>query len=166
MIKNRFKNGFSNPITMLFIGLILGIFCKIADIYTQNLGNIFSQMAIWILLGVLISVYSKTAKHAALNVFAFCIGMLATYYFAAFVFKAVYGKIFIIGWTVFAFSSPILGALAWKTKGNGAICKFISVSIVLVSFLSSIIMFDGPRVYDYIINAVLIYYLFFKRVER
>lgn len=46
-----------NPISMFIIGLILGIVSRLLDIYTQNLGNIFSQMAIWILFGVLISIY-------------------------------------------------------------------------------------------------------------
>ena len=52
-----------NPISMFFTGLILGIVSRLLDIYTQNLGNIFSQMAIWILFGVLISIYSKTKKN-------------------------------------------------------------------------------------------------------
>lgn len=56
-----------NPISMFFTGLILGIVSRLLDIYTQNLGNIFSQMSIWILFGVLISIYSKTKKKAMIN---------------------------------------------------------------------------------------------------
>ena len=52
------KNKILNPVTMLAAGLLLGALSRIFDIYTQNLGNIFSQMAIWILLGTLISIYS------------------------------------------------------------------------------------------------------------
>lgn len=51
-----------NPISMFLIGLILGVISRLLDIYTQNLGNILSQMAIWILFGILISIYSKTKK--------------------------------------------------------------------------------------------------------
>ena len=47
-----------NPISMFLIGLILGVISRLLDIYTQNLGNILSQMAIWILFGILISIYS------------------------------------------------------------------------------------------------------------
>ena len=74
-----------NPPGMFFTGLLLGIFSRLMDIYTQNLGNIFSQMAVWILFGVLISIYSKTKKKAMLNIMPFCIGMLITYYIAAFI---------------------------------------------------------------------------------
>lgn len=64
---------------MFFIGLLLGVGSRLLDIYTENLGNIFSQMAIWILFGVLISIYSRSKTKAMINIFPFCIGMLITY---------------------------------------------------------------------------------------
>ena len=41
---------------MLGSGLLLGALSRFFDIYTQNIGNIFSQMAVWILLGTVISI--------------------------------------------------------------------------------------------------------------
>lgn len=112
-----------NPISMFFIGLILGIVSRLLDIYTQNLGNILSQIAIWILFGVLISIYSSSKRQAMLNILPFCIGMLITYYFVAFVTKGVYSTAFIIGWTVFAFLSPLMAYFTWITKEKGGISK-------------------------------------------
>lgn len=106
------KKAILHPIGMFFIGLILGIVSRLLDIYTQNLGNIFSQMAIWILFGVLISIYSSSKRKAMLNILPFCIGMLITYYFVAFITKGVYSTVFIIGWTVFALLSPIMAYFA------------------------------------------------------
>ncbi|MDD2391543.1 MAG: DUF6518 family protein [Bacilli bacterium] len=154
-----------NPLSMFFIGLILGIISRLLDIFTQNLGNIFSQMAIWILFGVLISIYSKTKKKAMLNVLPFCIGMLITYYFVAFITNGVYSNIFIVGWTIFAFCSPILAYFTWMAKEKGIFSKIISVGIILVSLLSTIVLFDRLRVYDFIINGIMVYYLFFKKIE-
>ena len=94
------------PYWMFCIGLILGVISRLLDIYTQNLGNIFSQMAIWILMGTLISIYSESKKKAMLNVFLFCIGMLITYYVVAIITKGVYSSAYIMGWSVFAFFSP------------------------------------------------------------
>ena len=65
-----------NPAGMFFAGLLLGIVSRIFDICTENLGNIFSQMAIWILFGVLISIYSTSKVRAMANVLLFCVGML------------------------------------------------------------------------------------------
>lgn len=160
------RNKLLNPISMFVIGLFLGIISRLLDIYTQNLGNIFSQMAIWILMGTLISIHSKTKKQAIINIFPFCIGMLITYYFVAFITKGVYSNIFIIGWTIFAFSTPIFAYFAWMTKGKGLFPKIISIGIILISILSSIILFDRLRVYDIVIDALLVYFLFFKKVER
>ena len=124
-----------NPISLFFIGLVLGVISRLLDIYTQNLGNMFSQMAIWILFGVLISIYSKTKKKAVQNILPFCIGMLITYYFVAFISKGVYSSIFIIGWTIFAFCSPILAYFTWITKEKGVFPKIISIGIISISIL-------------------------------
>lgn len=155
-----------NPIGMFILGLILGIISRLLDIYTSNLGNIFSQLAIWILFGVLISIYSKNKKLAMINVLLFCIGMLITYYFIAIITNGIYSKIYIIGWTIFALCSPIMAYFTYLTKEKCLLSKIISICIVSVSILSSIILFDGLRIYDYIINIILIYYLFFKKIER
>ena len=154
------------PHWMFYIGLILGVISRLLDIYTQNLGKIFSQMAIWILLGTLISIYSKTKKMAMMNIFPFCIGMLITYYIVAIITHGVYSRSFIIGWTIFALCSPIFAFFTWMAKEKGIIPKIISIGIIIVCVLSSIILFDKLRIYDFLIDGLLIYYLFIKKVER
>lgn len=160
------KNHILNPSLLFLIGLGLGAVSRIFDIYCETLGNIFSQMAIWILFGTLIAIFSKTKKMAMLNILPFCIGMLITYYVTAAITHGVYSRTFIIGWTVFAFCSPILAFFAWMTKEKGWFPKIISVGIVAVSILSSILLFDRLRFYDFIIDAVLIYFLFLKKIQR
>lgn len=154
------------PHWMFCIGLLLGVISRIFDIYTQNLGNIFSQMTIWILFGTLISIYSKTKKMAIINIFPFCIGMLITYYVSAIITKGVYSNIFIIGWSIFALCSPIFAYFTWMTKEKGVFPIIISIGIIMTSILSSIILFDRLRIYDFLIDGLLIYYLFFKKIKR
>ena len=160
------KKAILHPIGMFFVGLILGIVSRLLDIYTQNLGNIFSQMAIWILFGVLISIYSSSKRKAMLNILPFCIGMLITYYFVAFITKGVYSTVFIIGWTVFALLSPIMAYFAWMTKEKGVFPKIIGIGIIIVSLLSSVILFDRIRFYDIIINVITAYFLFVRKIKR
>lgn len=155
-----------NPVGMLCIGLLLGAASRWLDAYTTNLGNVFSQLAVWILLGVLISIYSSTRKKAMCNILPFCLGMLAAYYGAAAMTGGVYGRTYLIGWTVFALASPVFAWFAWFTKEKGFFPKLIAAGIVLVSVLSSIILFDGFRFYDWIINGLLVYFLFWKRIRR
>lgn len=160
------KKHILNPLSMAVCGLISGALIKLFDIYTQNLGNIFSQLSIWILLGVLISVFSETKKKAMLNIFPFCVGMLITYYFTAEILGSYYGKSFVIGWACFTLLCPVFAYFTWMTKERGAFPKIISAGIIALTLLASVVMFSGPRIYDYVITAVLIYVLFFMRVRR
>lgn len=155
-----------NPFGMFITGLMLGGISRLLDIYTQNLGNMFSEFAIWILLGTIISIYSESKKKAMLNILPFCIGMLITYYIVAALTNGVYSKTFIIGWSIFALLSPIMAYFAWMTKEKGIFSKMISIGIVLTSVLSSIVLFDKLRIYDFIIDLILIYILFFKKTQR
>ena len=160
------KNKLLNPLTMLAAGLLLGTAARLLDIYTQNLGEILSQMPVWILLGTLISIYSSTKKAAMRNIFPFCMGMLLTYYAAAMLTHGVYGWSFIIGWTIFALLSPVMAYFTWMTKERGLFPKLIGAGIVLVSVLSSVLLFDRLRVYDFVLDGLLVYFIFFKRIDR
>lgn len=155
-----------NPFAMLICGLILGAAARFMDIYCENLGEIFSQMSVWILLGTLIAIYSPTKKAAALNILPFCLGMLATYYAVAILTHGVYGERFIIGWTVFALCSPVLAYFTWMAKQPGTLGKLISAGIVLVSVVLNFRMFGDPDVFNWLINAVLFYFLFIKKIPR
>ena len=108
----------------------------------------------------------EESRKIMLNVLPFCLGMLATYYAVAAWSHGVYSKVFIIGWTVFALCSPVMAYFAWLTKEKGIFPKIVSVGIVAVSVLSSILLFDRLRVYDFIIDGVLIYVLFIKKIDR
>lgn len=154
-----------NPIGMLVLGFLSGVLSRWLDLYTTNLGNVFSQLAIWIFFGVLISIYSSK-KAAMCHILPFCMGMLLTYYGAAMLTDGVYSQTYIVGWTLFACCSPLFAFFAWMTKEKGVFPKLISLGILLVSVCSSVILFDGFRIYDAIINGLLIYFLLFKRIKR
>ena len=105
-------------------------------------------------------------KAAALNILPFCLGMLATYYAVAILTHGVYGESFIIGWTVFALCSPVLAYFTWMAKQPGALGKLISVGVLLVSVVLNFLMFGDPDVFNLLINAVLFYFLFIKKIPR
>ena len=159
-MKSSRRSFLLNPLSMLLAGLLLGIAARLFDIYFQNLGEIFSQMAIWILLGTGFAIYSPTKKAAMENIFPFCMGMLAAYY------VTVYSRTFIIGWTLFALTSPVMAYFAWMAKEPGAFSKIIAAGIAAVSVMSSVLLFDHLRLYDFVIDGVLIYILFFKKIKR
>lgn len=148
---------------MLLIGLLLGTVSRLLDIYTQNLGNIFSQFSVWILIGVFISVKSSTAKKAAANVFAMSAGMLVTYYAVAVLSNGVYSEVFIVGWSVFAALTPVMAFFAWQTRKRGVFPTLIGVGIIMFQLLSTVVLFDRLRVYDFLFLAALVYLLFIRK---
>lgn len=142
--------------TMLIVGVgvLLGVTAKLLDIYTSNLGHVFSQMSVWIFLCTVISVLSSTPLRAAVNVFSFCMGMLPAYYLTAELTSSVYSMLFVHGWTVFALLTPVLAFCAWYAKGKSFISKIIGIGIILVMLVVAVVVFDKIRIAD-IIFAVL-----------
>lgn len=165
-MKSIKSNGIVTLLLMLFTGAALGVISKLLDFYTDNLGSIFSQMSIWILLGTVIAIFSKSKAKAAGNVFLFCLGMLITYYLTAELLSNGYKMMFIYGWAAFSLCSPLFAVFTWMTKEKGIFPKIISAGILLVTLLISIVLFDGPRVYDFVILLALVYFLFIHKVKR
>lgn len=78
-----------NVILFFVIGIVSGIAAKYIDTVPSNgvigsiinvIGNIFSQIEVWVLIATIISSWSKTPISAALNVFMFFFGMILSYY--------------------------------------------------------------------------------------
>ena len=150
-----FQQAIIHTMLIACVGLILGVIVKILDIYTTNLGNVFSQMSIWIFLCTMISIYSSTPKRAAINVFAFCGGMLLTYYATAELTSSVYSMVFIYGWIVVSLVSPLLAIIVWYAKGNGWIARTLAAGILIITLVIAFIMFDKIRISDLLIIAVM-----------
>lgn len=168
----KIKEYILHPISKFIIGLVTGIIIKLIDIHFRvqhfgfSLSDIFSELGIWILIGVIISLFSKNKKYAMLNIFLFSIGMLITYYITAEVTNSVYGWTFIKGWSVFACLSPMLAYLVTLTKEKGLLSLIIKIGIILVYLITNIIIFGGPRIYDIVFILILIYLLFIKKYKK
>ena len=79
-----------NTIAILFLGIVLGIFSKFLDNTASNdlpfivelldITNFLGRFAIWVLIGLCISIYSNSSIRASINVFVFFSGMVTSYY--------------------------------------------------------------------------------------
>ena len=136
------------------LGLFSGATSKLLDIYTSNLGNIFSQMSVWIFLCTVISVACSSPLRASVNVFLFCIGMLTAYYITAELTSSIYSMSFVYGWALFSLFTPVFSFFAWYSKGNKPISKMICVGIILVIPIAAVIFFDRIRIADIIFTVL------------
>ena len=159
----KYKIKINNKTTFI-LGAILGIVSKLLDIneFNTGLGNTFSEISIWILLGVIITLISKTKKDSMLNVFLFNIGMIFTYYVTAEITNSIYGVSYIKYWTKVALISPFLSFIVYQVKRKDYLGKLISI-LIIVSTIYIILRFGGPRYYDFIILFILIYLLYKER---
>ena len=133
----------------LIAGILLGIFSKWLDsialdssiwwhriIERLDLGNFFSEMAVWLLIALAIAVFSSSALMAALNVFAFFTGMCAAYHLYSILFAGFNPLSYMVIWYAIALVSPVLAALCWYAKGKGIIPILLDTGIMTVFFLS------------------------------
>lgn len=105
-------------------------------------------MATWILLGTPIAIYSPTKKSAMCNIFQILRGDAGHILLDSILTNGVYGRAFIVGWTVFAFLSPIMAYFAWITRERGLFPKIIGAGIVLVSVYQAFSLYAATAVSD------------------
>lgn len=168
-MKAKIQNVVLHPVTMTVIGLFTGFFVKILDIYCYaqyfgtSLSDIFSQAGVWVVIGIAISLYSRTTKLAMINIFLFCAGMLLTYYITADVTNSVYGWSFIKTWAVFACLSPVMAWLARLTRKSGPVALILKVGVFAGYIGLNWVLGSFLHYYDFPFLAALIYLLFVKK---
>jgi hypothetical protein len=136
-------------VLVLCLGIVLGIISKYLDalgldstvwwhrpLEILDLGNFFSDFAIWLLIALLIAVFSATALRAALNVLAFFVGMCAAYHIYTVVFCGFNPSSYMMIWYGITILSPIMAVLCWYAKGSGAVAVILDIGIMAVFFLS------------------------------
>lgn len=160
--KTSFANAFVHTLLIFGVGIFWGVAAKFLDIYTTNIGNVFSQMSVWIFLCSMVAVWSSSSLRAAVNVFVFCIGMLPAYYLTAELTASVYSMTFVYGWLTFAVFSPVLGFCVWFAKGKGLIPKIIIAGVVIVMLAIAIILFDKVRISDIVFSVLTVVILLKK----
>ena len=129
-------------------GIVLGIISKWLDntaldstirwhrlLETLDLGNFFSDFAIWLLFALIIAVYSPSVLQAALNVFVFFAGMCAAYHVYSIVFSGFDPGSYMMIWYGITLFSPVLAVICWYAKGHGPVPVIIDTAIIAVMAL-------------------------------
>lgn len=160
-------------ICIMLLGFLLGVLQKWIDGSPSNIfplllqqldiGNYFGRLAIWILLGTVISVYSKTPVRASLNTFLFFICMLAGYYLYSNYVLGFLPTTYMMIWVIFSFLSFFMAYICWYAKGNGIISILISSVIIGVLFSQAFLITQGiyvthlPEVITWGVGIIILY---------
>ena len=135
-----FKRRIAITLGVILLGLLLGVLQKWLDgagssilpaiLQQLDVGNYFGRLAIWILLGTIISVYSESPLRAAINTFFFFLSMLAGYYLYCNYILGFLPRTYMMMWIVIAFGSFFMAYICWYAKGKGSIAITISSMII------------------------------------
>ena len=143
------KNIIITEVIIFMSGIVLGIFSKWLDnlaldstvwwhrlFETLDLGNFFSDFAVWLLIALIIAVLSPSPMRAVLGVFVFFAGMCVAYHVYTILFSGFNPSSYMMIWYGITLLSPILAVLCWYAKGTGAVPVIIDVAIIAVFSLS------------------------------
>lgn len=133
----------------LIFGIALGLFAKWLDnlgldsgiwwhrlIEQFDLGNFFSDIAIWLLAAFAIAVFSASAIQAAVNVFVFFAGMCAAYHLYTVLFAGFNPASYMMLWYGITILSPLFAAFCWYARGTGAAAIILDIGIMSIFTVS------------------------------
>ena len=136
-----------NTIVVLFLGIALGTFSKYLDFRQAELPcvlmaideafdihNFLGRFAIWVLIALCISIYSNSAIRASVNVFAFFVGMVASYYLYSNYIAGFFPRSYAMIWFRFTAVSPLLAFVCWYARGKSKLAFILSALILAVLF--------------------------------
>lgn len=130
-------------------GIVFGVISKWLDnlvldntiwwhglIESLDLGNFFSDFAIWLLIALIIAVFSPSAVRAAINVFVFFAGMCVAYHVYTILFSGFDPSSYMMIWYGITLLSPLLAVFCWYAKGSGIVPVILDTAIIAVFSLS------------------------------
>jgi len=103
---------------VFLLGILLGVIAKAAD-SVSLIGDIGTDLAVWVLLGTLIAAYSRRPFSAAINELLFFLGLLVGYYAYCQFVLGFFPQAYCLGWLIVAVLAAPCAAILWFARSPG-----------------------------------------------
>ena len=117
---------------VVVLGAMLGFVSKATD-SISFIGELGTELGVWIFVATLVSAYSRYPYSAAINTMLFFLAMLFSYYLYGYLVLGFFPKSYFMGWLVMALLSPLAGFVVWFSKGKrymGVVASALPISIL------------------------------------
>ena len=112
-------------LAVIVCGIIIGVIAKATD-STSLVGEIGTDLSIWVLLGTLVAAYSHHPINAGINTTVFFLALLAGYYIYGQSVLGFFPASYFWGWLMVALASSVCGFVVWFSKSKGILGAAIS----------------------------------------
>ena len=136
-------------ILMLLFGVGMGVLSKFLDCTPSNelpglleyldVRNFLGRFAVWVLIGLWLSVSSHSPGSAAVHVILFFLGMVSSYYLYSEYVAGFFPRSYAMVWFGSTAISPLLSLLCWYAGGKGMRAFVLSVVSLAVLFWCSFV---------------------------
>ena len=147
-----------DTLIIVLFGFLLGVVQKRIDgnvnlpffLQQLDIANYFGRLAVWVLLGTILSVYAETPLRAGINTSLFFLSMVAGYYLYCHYALGFLPQQYMMMWAAISAVSFFLAQLCWYAKGQGSIAVTLSGIILGVLFAQTFNIIQGFYVYHWL----------------
>lgn len=143
------------------LGAAMGFLAKALD-NVAVIGEIGTNLGVWIFTAALLAAYSSARRAAALRVLLFFAGMLVAYYLHSMLVEGFFPARYALTWGVFALLSPACAMIAWLGRGRGwlaAISAALPAALLLTEGYPALYTGSLPLWFDLLAAVLLLLYL-------
>lgn len=157
-IRKTYKIDLLISLGVVLLGTLMGYVSKATD-SVSIIGDIGTELGIWVFVASIVAAYSRYPFTAALNTMLFFLSMLASYYIYGLVILGFFPRAYFLGWLFISLLSPIAGFIIWFSKGKtilSAIVTALPASILFASGYSAFYTYNIVSSLSLVFGGILI----------
>lgn len=119
------------------------------------LDRVFSEIGVFLLIGLILSYYSSTPKASSLHNLLYFINLNIGYYGYMYHYWGFLDTLYIKFWVTFACITPILGYIVWFTKRNDALADWLKLGMIVFMTICAFSSIDMEFTYKGIVYILI-----------